>query len=147
MKRRNFLKATVAGTVAIQIVPLAVNRLSSPLLGAGEADAVWVEGAEPADLLTTALNSLGGMKKFISQGDVVVIKPNMAWDRAPEYAATTNPELIAAISKACLSAGAKSVTVFDRTCNNPLRCYRSSKIQKSAEDAGANVDHVRDHRF
>ena len=147
MKRRQFIKATAAGTLGITFIPVAANRFVSPLFGATNPDAVWVDGGEPEALLESAMNALGGMEKFISSGDVVVIKPNMAWDRAPEYAATTNPHLIAAIAKQCKNAGAKSVKVFDRTCNNPLRCYRSSKIQKTAEDAGAEVGHVRDHRF
>ncbi|MBD3275456.1 MAG: DUF362 domain-containing protein [Candidatus Marinimicrobia bacterium] len=147
MKRRQFLKATAAGTLGVTFIQVAADKFVSPLFGATGPDAVWVEGGEPEALLESAMNSLGGMQKFISSGDVVVIKPNMAWDRAPEYAATTNPDLIAAITKQCKAAGAKSVKVFDRTCNNPLRCYRSTKIQKTAEDAGADVGHVRDHRF
>jgi len=43
----------------------------------------------------------------------------------------------------CLAAGAKSVRVFDRTCNDPRRCYVSSGI-KDAVERFARTNHVGD---
>jgi uncharacterized protein (DUF362 family) len=106
-----------------------------------------VEKGEPVQLLDAALKNLGGLGRFVSAGDVVVIKPNIGWDRAPELAATTNPDLVAALVKECLKSGAKKVRIFDRTCNNPRRCYSSSMIQEMAEAAGAEVFHIDDSRF
>ena len=54
------------------------------------------------------LEALGGMQTFVSAGDRVVIKPNVAWKRVPEQAATTNPEVIAELVRQCLDSGAKS---------------------------------------
>jgi uncharacterized protein (DUF362 family) len=90
---------------------------------------------------------MGGITRFISRGDVVVVKPNMGWDRAPQFAANTNPDLIAAVIHECLNAGAKTVKVFDRTCNNPLRCYTNSQIEEKARAAGAEVTQIRENRF
>ncbi len=42
-------------------------------------------------LVRRAVNALGGMKRFISRGDIVAIKPNIGWDRLPVHAANTNP--------------------------------------------------------
>jgi hypothetical protein len=40
-----------------------------------------VEGAaDPAALVRKAVEALGGMRRFISRGDVVVVKPNIGWD-------------------------------------------------------------------
>ena len=36
----------------------------------------------------------------------VVVKPNIGWDKTPEFAACTNPILIGAIVRDCLQAGA-----------------------------------------
>jgi uncharacterized protein (DUF362 family) len=78
---------------------------------------------------------------------VVVIKPNIGWDRAPQFAANTNPKLVAEVAKLCFEVGAKTVKIFDRTCNNPRRCYRNSQIEELASQANADVSHIRDRKF
>ena len=45
------------------------------------------------------------------------------------------------------NAGAKVVKVFDRSCNDPRRCYVISEIEKKAEAAGAEVSQVRSNKF
>jgi uncharacterized protein (DUF362 family) len=42
----------------------------------------------------------------------------------------------------CLEAGAKKVKVFDRPCQTPARCYKSSGIEEAAAKAGAEVSHT-----
>ena len=79
------------------------------------------------------------MSRFISRQDVVVIKPNIAWDRTPEQAANTNPELVAEVVRQCWQAGAKRVIVTDVSCNEPRRCFQRSGIQAAARAAGAEV--------
>ena len=106
-----------------------------------------VSGSDPRKALRAALEILGTMKNFISQGDRVLVKPNMSWDRAPEQAANTNPELVSEVVKMCFEAGAKSVKVLDRTCNNATRCYDRSGIAQAARDAGAEVNFVSESRF
>jgi hypothetical protein len=54
-----------------------------------------VQNGEPQALARQALENLGGMSRFIGKQDVVVLKPNIAWDRTPEQAANTNPDLVA----------------------------------------------------
>lgn len=142
MRRRHFIK--YAG---MSILGLSLAPFSRVLQAQASPDAVWVENGEPAQLLQAAIDAYGGLNPFVSRGDVVVIKPNIAWDRAPELASTTNPDLIAALVKQCLEAGAKEVKVFDRTCNSARRCYRSSQIEAKAKEAGADVEMVRDFRF
>ncbi|MGA3344175.1 MAG: DUF362 domain-containing protein, partial [Terracidiphilus sp.] len=78
------------------------------------ADAQWpamtvVQGGEPRALVQKALENLGGIGRFVSRQDVVVIKPNIAWDRTPEQAANTNPEAVAEVVRQCWQAGAKRV--------------------------------------
>ena len=90
---------------------------------------------------------MGGMKKFISRGDIVVIKPNIAWDRLPEQAGNTNPDVVATVVKLCFEAGAKKVKVFDRTVNDPRRCYKQSGIEDAVKKAGAEISFVDERRF
>jgi uncharacterized protein (DUF362 family) len=108
------------------------------------ADPKWpqltvVQNAEPRTLVQHALENLGGIGRFVSRQDVVVLKPNIAWDRTPEQAANTNPELVAEVVKQCWSAGAKRVVVTDVSCNEPRRCFMRSGIQAAARAEGAEV--------
>ena len=98
-------------------------------------------------LVGKALDALGGMKKFVSRGDVVVIKPNIGWDRLPVHAANTNPDVVAAVVKAAYDAGAKKVVVADGSCNDPNRCFQRSGIWRKAYSVGAEVVLPAEHRF
>jgi uncharacterized protein (DUF362 family) len=98
-----------------------------------------VQNGEPRALVDKALENLGGIGRFVSRQDVVVIKPNIAWDRTPEQAANTNPDVVAEVVRQCWSAGAKRVIVTDVSCNEPRRCFQRSGIQAAARAAGAEV--------
>ncbi len=89
--------------------------------------------------LNAALDAIGGIKRFVKSGERVAIKPNIGWDRAPQQAANTNPELVAEMVRLCLSAGAAEVIVSDLSCNDPRRCFLRSGIRQAAEKAGARV--------
>jgi uncharacterized protein (DUF362 family) len=109
-----------------------------------KADTAWPEmvvtqGDDPRALARQALADLGGVERFVSRGDVVVLKPNIAWDRTPEQAANTNPELVAEVVKQCRQAGAKRVVVTDVSCNEPQRCFHRSGIAAAARAEGAEV--------
>jgi uncharacterized protein (DUF362 family) len=98
-----------------------------------------VQGGEPRALVQKALENLGGMGRFVSHQDVVVLKPNIAWDRTPEQAANTNPDVVAEVVRQCWQAGAKRVIVTDVSCNEPRRCFQRSGIQAAARAEGAEV--------
>ena len=98
-----------------------------------------VQGGEPRALVQRALQDLGGIRRFVGRQDVVVIKPNIAWDRTPEQAANTNPEVVAEVVRQCWQAGAKRVIVTDVSCNEPRRCFQRSGIQAAARAEGAEV--------
>jgi len=107
--------------------------------GAGLPVITVVRNGEPAQLVRQALANLGGISHFIARGDVVALKPNIAWDRIPEQAANTNPDLVAEVVRQCWSAGAKRVIVTDVSCNEPRRCFHRSGIEAAARAAGAEV--------
>jgi len=98
-----------------------------------------VTGGEPRALVQKSLENLGGMRRFVGHQDVVVIKPNIAWDRTPEQAANTNPEVVAEVVRQCWQAGAKRVIVTDVSCNEARRCFQRSGIQAAAKAEGAEV--------
>jgi uncharacterized protein (DUF362 family) len=113
----------------------------------GPLDLVVVQGGAPDVLVKRALEALGGMKRFISRGDVVAVKPNIGWDRTPLHAANTNPQVVAAVVQAAYEAGAKTVVVTDASCNDPGRCFQRSGIWNAAYNAGAQVILPSEHRF
>lgn len=98
-----------------------------------------IEGNDPAQLARAAIEELGGMKRFVSRRDVVLVKPNIGWDRTPEQAANTNPDVVAEVVRQCLQAGAKRVIVTDVSCNEARRCFQRSGIAAAAQAAGAEV--------
>jgi uncharacterized protein (DUF362 family) len=114
---------------------------------AGMPNMVVVRGGSPAQLTEAALKAYGGIESFVSRGDRVVLKPNVGWDRVPQQAANTNPELVRTVVELCLSAGASEVVVTDVSCNDPRRCFKRSGIAKSAESAGATVLLPEDRKF
>lgn len=144
MKRRTFLKTFSAGVLGAGVLRphnlLALPPEGAPVLAA-------VKGSDPALITATAVEAVGGISKFVSRGDIVVIKPNMAWDRTPEHAANTNPDVVAQMVRLSLDAGAKKVKVFDNTCNAARRVYKRSGIAELAQKAGAEVSFAEERKF
>ena len=88
--------------------------------------------------------------KFVKNGDRVVIKPNIGWDRSPELAANTHPSVVKALVQHALEAGAKKVQVFDRTCNEERRCYNNSGILpdwKELNESRVQVEYIDERKF
>lgn len=155
ISRKNFLKYLLAGFAALSGAAWFERFAFSQGTSNGrpkrqinaDYDLAVVKGEDPADLARKSVNALGGMGRFVKKGDIVVVKPNIGWDRAPEYAANTNPMVVAAIVQMCYEAGAKRVNVFDITCNSAQRCYDSSGIKAAAEAKGAKVYFADDWNF
>ena len=125
MDRRTFIKS--AG-VATALAPVLIRQA----FAAKEPSLLAVaDGSDYPAITRKAINAVGGIKRFVKAGDVVVVKPNMGWDRSVEQAANTHPLVVRAIVEECLSAGAKKVKVFDYTCNDARRCYVNSGIESA----------------
>jgi uncharacterized protein (DUF362 family) len=103
-------------------------------------------GAGPTANVGRALESLGGIGRFIGPGDRVAIKPNCAWDRTPQQAANTDPELIAALARLSLEAGAASVVIVENSCHDPQRSFQRSGIAAAAASVGAKITHQKSAR-
>ncbi len=146
MDRRDFLKKTLCAAAAAScpgtLLSLAEGWAAPPV-----PDLAVVRGPSPEAITRAAVDALGGIRRFVSAGDVVVVKPNIGWDRTPEYGANTHPAVVAALVTLCFEAGAGKVKVFDRPVNDPRRCYRQSGIAGAAEAAGAEVRYVDERKF
>lgn len=153
MDRREFLQkaaalAFLAGvgkhlTFPPELLAMAPETRPEPVLA-------QASGTNYAHLVGDAIQTLGGIKKFVNPNEVVVVKPNMAWDRTPELGANTHPVVVRKIVELCLEAGAKKVKVLDHTCHDARRAYANSGIKAAVEgikDSRAVVEYVDERKF
>lgn len=152
--RREFIVETgcYAGALALHSVIGQAQTENKPLdmvVCRWKGDPIPEEPTkEIAEKLTKkAIEALGGMERFVKKGDVVWIKPNIAWDRTPEQAANTNPDVIRTLIELCFNAGAKKVKVGDNTVNDATKSYIRSGIESVAKELGAEVVYLDRSRF
>ncbi len=157
ISRKNFLY--VLGYVFVSLTALPLFRKT--LFGQGSkklkprvrravplnCDLAVVKGNDPGTITRKAVDTLGGINRFVKPGDVVVIKPNIAWNYNEEFATNTNPAVVEALVRMCRDAGAKAVKVFDRACINPKISYSVSGIEEAVRRAGGMIYHVTDWKF
>ncbi len=97
-------------------------------------DLVIAKGA-PGDAVGKALAAIGGIERFVSPGQVVVIKPNASFVSPPKWGATTHPEVLRAVVDQCVEAGAKRVLVVDHTLSPAPRCFARTGTESALEGA------------
>jgi uncharacterized protein (DUF362 family) len=171
LSRRDFLKGAVAGlgallavrflsacappatTTAAAAIPVAAPPTPEPASPgtqpASYPDIAVVRAGEPEDLVRKAIDALGGMKRFVKKGDNVIIKPNIGPAmRSYEYAATTNPWVLAAIVKMCLESGAGRVRVMDKPFSGTAESgFANSGIREQVEKAGGEIEIMSRFKF
>ena len=132
--RRTFIRRTVQAAIAAAAGGLpALDLLSLPAQAAQAPPLAVRKGQDIPLLVRETISALGGIQNFVKPGEVVVVKPNIGWDRTVELAANTHPGVVKTLVQLCLEAGAKQVRIFDRTCNDERRCYTQSGIRSALE--------------
>jgi len=91
------------------------------------------------DLTRKIFEAAGGIRQFVSRGDVVAIKPNISWARPQNMAATTNPQVLRAVVELCQEAGAKKVRIADNTIESARFCFLVSGAADVAKKTGAEL--------
>jgi uncharacterized protein (DUF362 family) len=150
LTRRQFLitGAATAGAALLgvgcssQPAPTSEGRREVPVPASDQAYLAVARGADPAEITKTALAALGGIERFVKSGDDVIIKPNICVDyHPPEYAATTNPTVVATLVSLCLGAGAKRVRVMDTPFGGtPESAYVVTGIGDAVKAAGGEME-------
>lgn len=141
MNRRDFLKDMAVGGLLLNISPRMFAQ------GAVHPDLAVIEGESPGLITKEAVAAIGGIRRFVSKGDKVLVKPNIGWDRTPQLGACTNPDVVKALVELCFEAGAKEVKVMDNPCNPAQRTYMRSGIAKAAKEGGAKVPFPNKHKL
>lgn len=145
MDRRSFISlvSALAATYNFKLPYRAraeeLKLASETAAAGGLPDIVAVMGGTPVEMLDRALTAAGGLSRFVKQGQKVLVKPNIGWDKTPEEGANTNPTLVKHLIQLCFKAGAKEVNVFDNTCNHWQACYSNSQIEAAVKEAGGTM--------
>jgi len=136
------LETTVEPTMAAPTAtPLAISTPTPPP-APGDAYLAVARGDSPEAIVHASLRALGGIERFVKPGDDVIIKPNICVAyHSPEYAATTNPQVVAALVGFSLGAGAKRVRVMDQPFGGtPAQAYSRSGIGEAVQAAGGQME-------
>lgn len=115
--------------------PKTIPRFAVP--GTERIMAVAV-GTDHALAVRTALEEVGGLRRFITPGDRVLIKPNCAFDRPAHLGATSSPAVTGEVVRRCVALGA-TVRVIDNPINNPEGCFLKSGLMDAVQSAGGQV--------
>lgn len=129
----------------IPLFEVARGQMNPP-----EPEVVVATGREYDRLVRQLLETLGGGSRFVHSGDMVVIKPNIGWDRSVEQGANTHPQVVRTLAEMALDSGASKVSIFDHTCNEKRRCYVNSGIQEAIEAIGdrrVRLEHIDERKF
>jgi uncharacterized protein (DUF362 family) len=129
----------------------APTATTSPATAASVVEPTSIKGAYlavargqasgPSELTRRSIAAVGGIERFVKQGADVIIKPNICNAyHGPEYASTTNPEVVAAIVALCVEAGARNVRVMDFPFGGTAKkAYEISGIAQAVEAAGGQM--------
>jgi len=124
--RREFFKIgagiTFASMLPRTILSAEQETATGPL--------VAVAHGEKSKLVKSAINTLGGIKKFINPGDYVLIKPNISFAANNENGATTSAAITKQVVELCFEAGAEKIKIIDFPLANSELCIAKSGIKK-----------------
>jgi len=146
--RREFLGLSINLTLSLSLIGgLIRSEKGIPdwkFLNSGESkkeQAVMgvVEGKDIYNATRRAIVLAGGLEGIVSSGDAVLIKPNMAFDKAPEYGANTHPDVVRAVIDAVFERGADKIYMVDNTVEDERASYERSGVKNASEKAGAEV--------
>lgn len=147
INRREFIRKAAGCTACAAVGATLPVLLPSKASGSQNPDIVVANG-KPGPAVKAAIDSLGGIGRFVKRGDRVVIKPNMSFPNPPTWATTTHPEVIRELGILCHEAGASSILVLDNPLRNASLCLKRTGIKSALKDVpGARVEALEDQRF
>ena len=139
MDRRTFLKWQLQG-LACLAAGSPLFSLVKPALADGTPDVAIAKGS-PAAATRAAVEMLGGMRRFVKEGQKVVIKPNMSFAAGPENATNTHPEVVREVLVMCKEAGASRIRVLDHSLQDADQALDLSGIRAACDGVETGICH------
>ncbi len=134
MDRRSFLITTVLGFGALKALGARhLDGLITPI----DYELAVIKGGDIARNVEAAVESVGGIGRFVKQGDIVLLKPNVSFPNPPEWGTTTHPVVIETVADLCAGAGAKRVIVADFPMSRARMCLQRSGMAELAASTRA----------
>ena len=96
------------------------------------------------DKIENAVNSIGGITNYVSDGDRVVLKVNLLMGKNPDDAVTTHPEIVKSVAKLVKKAG--GIPVIADSPGGPFndlnlnRAYKNSGFEEIAEEENIELN-------
>ena len=84
-----------------------------------------------AEAIQKQFELLGGLEKFVSRGDTVMLKPNFIAPRSRRYATQTHPVVIIETAKHLKDFGAKPFVADSPAWSNVYACVKALKMEGS----------------
>jgi uncharacterized protein (DUF362 family) len=141
MTRRDLLVGAAAG------LALGLPGLPHSADASGEPDLAVISG-DPAAATRRALETLGGMSRFVQKGQRVVLKPNMSFASGPDRASNTHPGVVLTVAQMCLEAGAERVMVLDYPLQTAELCLRRAGVADACKELkNVYVQTITDRKF
>ncbi|MBI5248519.1 MAG: DUF362 domain-containing protein [Desulfomonile tiedjei] len=145
--RREFLRKGLITTAAV--LTTASGALN-PAMSFAESppDLVICHGNDPEAMTRSAVEALGGIKRFVKPGNKVLIKPNMSFASGPGAGSNTHPGIVKEVARLCADAGASKISVVDNVLHSPADCMKLSKIPETCKDiANTTVSYAKNKRL
>lgn len=154
LERRAFLRRLLGAGAAAAAVGLGAGLVRRPDVGRGSGDAPFTlpdfrAGTSPGMAIVTttdrrrglerAFAALGGIERYVRPGDRVILKVNAAFATPASLGATTHPDVVEALVRLCLGAGAADVVVTDNPMNDPAAAFELSGIAEACRRAGGRL--------
>jgi uncharacterized protein (DUF362 family) len=127
VSRREFIKTSTFATTAAALT-------STSILAQPARPLVTVAKGKASEIVKKAVDALGGIAKFVKQGDRVVLKANIGFPNPPEMSTTTHPEIVKATAQLCLDAGAQRVILIDHPLRDAQMCKERSGIEAALKN-------------
>ena len=91
------------------------------------------------DAMMRILVPLGGIRAFVGRGERVLLKPNMLYAKAPEFAVTTHPEVLRAAIELVQEAGGIPLVGDSPGFGDFRKVAGKSGMLRVAEETGAEI--------
>ncbi|MBI9021216.1 MAG: DUF362 domain-containing protein [Verrucomicrobia bacterium] len=127
LSRREFVKTGALSSAALAALPHLAHAEEK------QKTDVWVfTGSNNRALMTACMETLFNHGGFGPNAKKVALKVNAAWERTPEQAANTHPELVDVFLEKAIASGVK-VVIPENPCHRAEKSFSASGLQAVAD--------------